>query len=78
MKVAISVPDSLFAAADTLAAHQGKSRSQLYFEALARFVLSERASAITEQLDAVYARQSGQLEPALQHAQLHTLAHETW
>lgn len=78
MKVAISIPDAVFAAADTLAAHQGKSRSQLYSEALARYLESERASAITAQLDALYAQQPAQLEPALQHAQLQTLADETW
>ena len=56
----------------------GKSRSQLYSEALARYLEVNQASVITEQLNAVYAHQPAQLDPALQAAQFQVLSHEAW
>jgi len=78
MKVAISVPDPVFAAAERLASHLGKSRSQLDSEALARYLEVNQASVITEQLNAVYASQPAQLDQALQAAQLQALSDEAW
>jgi len=78
MKVAISVPNPIFEAAEHLAAHMGKSRSQLYAEALARYIEANRASVVTEQLNALYTGQPSQLEPELQAAQFQTLSHEAW
>ena len=78
MKVAISVPDPVFAAAEHMASHMGKSRSQLYSEALASYIEVNQASVITEQLNEVYAHQPAHLDPALQAAQFRVLDHETW
>lgn len=78
MKVAISLPDPIFAAAERLASHMGKSRSQLYAEAVARYVEVNQASVVTEQLNAVYASQPAQLDPALQAAQFQVLSREAW
>jgi metal-responsive CopG/Arc/MetJ family transcriptional regulator len=78
MKVAISLPDPVFAAAERLASHMGKSRSQLYAEAVARYVEVNQASVVTEQLNAVYASQPAQLDPALQAAQFQVLSREAW
>ena len=78
MKVAISVPDSIITSAEQLASHMGKSRSQLYAEALARYVEVNQGSVVTEQLNALYALQPAELDPALQVAQFQMLAHEAW
>jgi metal-responsive CopG/Arc/MetJ family transcriptional regulator len=82
MKIAISVPDPIFAAAEKLAAHLGKSRSQLYAEAVRAFVEANSTTAVTEQLNAVYAGQPATIDPALALAQSQALAHslgnETW
>ena len=78
MKVAISVPDPVFTAAEQLASHMGKSRSQLYAEALSRYVEVNQASVVTEQLNALYSLQPAQLDPAMQTAQLQVLNHEAW
>ena len=79
MKIAISVPDELFKAADALAQHLKKSRSQLYAEAVAAYLGSLGEDAIREQLDAVYAHQDSTPDPALLEAQLQTLdPNETW
>lgn len=78
MKVAISLPDPLFKAAERLASHAGKSRSQLYAEALARYLESNQGSAITAQLDVVYASEKGKLDPALSAAQSRVMRREAW
>jgi predicted transcriptional regulator len=79
MKVAISVPDPLFKAADALARQLKKSRSQLYAEAVAAYLASLGEDAVREQLDAVYAHQDSAPDPALLEAQLQTLdPNETW
>ena len=51
MKTAISIPDELFERADALAARLGKSRSELYREALTDFVAQREPGAVTRALD---------------------------
>ncbi len=54
MKTAISIPDTLFREAETLAKKRGMSRSELYATAIAEFVKDERYLGVRERLDAVY------------------------
>lgn len=53
MKTAISLPDRLFDEAETLAKRLGKSRSQLYSEALAEYLAHHDADVVTRRLDRV-------------------------
>jgi metal-responsive CopG/Arc/MetJ family transcriptional regulator len=53
MKTAISLPDHLFDEAETLAARLGKSRSQLYAQALAEYVARHDVGEVTRRLDRV-------------------------
>lgn len=53
MKTAISLPDRLFDEAETLAERLGKSRSQLYAEALADYVARHDPDEVTRRLDRV-------------------------
>ena len=53
MKTAISVPDEIFEDAEKLAARLGKSRSQLYAEAMAEYLTRHDPETITERLDEV-------------------------
>jgi predicted transcriptional regulator len=78
MKVAISVPDPIFREAELLAAALNKSRSELYAEALARFVNRHSARNITERLNDVYDRVDASVDESLSDAQLGVLARETW
>jgi len=78
MKVAISLPDALFRAAERLARKQRKPRSQLYAEAIAAWVGTQGASALTSKLNSVYGKQSSSIDPALSHAQLERLSREAW
>ncbi len=78
MKVAISLPDPVFDAAELLAEELGISRSQLYAQALADFLRARSASSVTARLDEVYGRESSGMEPELMSAQLKALSHEAW
>lgn len=78
MKVAISLPDPVFRAAETLARKLRKSRSQLYAEAIAEYVGARGAKALTARLNSVYANESSEVDPALKHAQLERLCREAW
>ncbi|MDQ3678519.1 MAG: ribbon-helix-helix protein, CopG family [Actinomycetota bacterium] len=51
MKTAVSIPDELFRRADELADRLGKSRSEVYREALADYVARREPGAVTRALD---------------------------
>lgn len=78
MKVAISLPDPVFRAAELLAATLRKSRSQLYAEALASYVGAHSANDVTQRLNDVYAREPSRLDNAWLKAQTRGLNRETW
>lgn len=78
MKVAISLPDPVFDAAELLAQELSMSRSQLYAQALAEFLQARSASAVTAKLNEVYGKEASVVEPGLMNAQLQVLSRETW
>lgn len=78
MKVAISLPDPVFVAAERLAQRLRISRSQLYATALEEYLKLHDDARVTEQLDAVYDVSSSTLEPALAAAQARVLDDEAW
>jgi len=53
MKTAVSIPDELFHRADELAGRLGKSRSEIYREALADYVARRDPGAVTRALDEI-------------------------
>jgi hypothetical protein len=67
MKIAVSIPDGLFHAAEQLAARWGISRSQLYAKALDALVDKHSDGAITSRLNEIYGPkgQDTSLDPAL-------------
>jgi metal-responsive CopG/Arc/MetJ family transcriptional regulator len=78
MKIAISVPDPVFAAGENLARQLGLSRSQLYSDALAAYLSTRGAEAVTARLNAMYDAESSKLNPAIESYQVNRLADETW
>ena len=76
MKVAVSIPDELFASAETLGKRLGVSRSRLYATALADFVAKNRGRQITERLNAVYASEDSRLPAAIRRVQGRSLTRE--
>ncbi|HEX6391532.1 MAG TPA: ribbon-helix-helix protein, CopG family [Solirubrobacteraceae bacterium] len=53
MKTAVSIPDELFRQADELARRLGKSRSEVYREALADYLARREPGAVTQALNAL-------------------------
>jgi metal-responsive CopG/Arc/MetJ family transcriptional regulator len=78
VKTAISLPEGLFRLAETAARKLKMSRSQLYATALAEFLERRKTSKITERLNRIYAKEKSELDPALQSAQLRSLAKDDW
>lgn len=78
MKVAISLPDPVFSAAEKLAHRLRISRSQLYAKALEEFLDKRQDALVTERLNAVYAAGQESVDPALAAAQLGAIGHEAW
>ncbi|MGH7640320.1 MAG: CopG family ribbon-helix-helix protein [Candidatus Dormibacteria bacterium] len=52
MKVAVSIPDDLYAQADRVAEERGVNRSALYARALRRLLVDEESDALTRMIDA--------------------------
>ena len=78
MKTAISIPDSIFQAAER-AAHQLKmSRSELYARAISAFLERHHFEGITAKLDKVYAKVESDTESEWLRAQAEALKQEQW
>jgi hypothetical protein len=78
MKVAVSVPDPVFQAAERVSRRMRMSRSRLYAKAVEAFVRQHSEEDVTEQLNKVYAKISSKLDPALESASLEVLRRERW
>jgi metal-responsive CopG/Arc/MetJ family transcriptional regulator len=52
MKVAVSIPNDLYAEADRVADQRGLNRSALYARALRRLLAEEEGDAVTTMIDA--------------------------
>ena len=78
MKVAVSVPDPIFDAAERIARQRQVPRSQLFAEALQEYVSRHGAEAITAKLNEVYAVEDSGVEKPLANAQLAAFEHAAW
>ena len=78
MKTAISIPDSIFNAAEKLAKHLGFSRSELYAKAVAEYLEKHRNDGVTKKLNEIYSKEFSQLDPGLQALQSASIDEEEW
>lgn len=80
MKTAISLPDSLYRAANRLARKLGISRSEVFQRALGAYVSAHENVGVTEALDAVYMEggETGRLDRVLARLQAESLPKEDW
>ena len=78
MKVAISVPDPIFEAAERLAKQRRIPRSRLFAEALEEYVSRHGSDVVTAKLDEIYATEDSAMEASLAHAQIGSIADEAW
>ena len=80
MKTAISIPDTVFEAAEELAKRLGKSRSQLYTEAIQALLKQRSDQWITDRLNEIYDAKPelAKMDPAYKALQYRSLAKEEW
>ncbi|HTE21923.1 MAG TPA: ribbon-helix-helix domain-containing protein [Candidatus Limnocylindria bacterium] len=78
MKTAISIPDKVFESAEKLASQLGKSRSQLYTQALKSYMERQNGDNVTKKLNEVYGTEDSSLDPTLQKLQRQSLLKDKW
>jgi len=70
MKTDISIPISIYQAAEKLAKELGISLSELYTAALTAYVSEHEKKSVSEKLDTVYATEPSSIEPELVEMQI--------
>ena len=80
MKTAISIPDPVFEAAEQLARRLGKSRSQLFADALCAYLEQHSEEAITRRINEIVDADpdATKLDPVLDALQLETWRKVEW
>jgi metal-responsive CopG/Arc/MetJ family transcriptional regulator len=78
MKTAISIPDPIFQAADSLASRLGVSRSEFYAKAIEAFIAQNKNQDVTARLNQVFAGESNSLGDDYHHLQRQSLSKEEW
>ena len=77
MKIAISIPDDVFRAAEAAAQRNGMSRSELFTEAVRFFLKTCGGQGVTDRLNDVYAGRDSKLDAVLSRMQSAALR-EDW
>ena len=78
MKTAISIPDSVFEAAEKLAQRLGFSRSELYTKAVSEYLRKHRNDGVTKKLDEIYTKESSRLDQDIQTIQSASIEEDEW
>lgn len=78
MKTAISIPDSIFQAAENLAQRLGLSRSELYVKAMSEYLNSHKNQNVTKKLNEIYASNNSNLDNEILSMQIHSIPKEDW
>ncbi len=78
MKVAVSIPDPVFAEAEALAKRMKLSRSKLYARALDAFVADNTAELTPEDINAALDKIGNEPDPFVMEAARQTLKRVEW
>lgn len=78
MKIAISIPDEVFAEAESLARQLKASRSEIYRRALSEFLGRHAPDRVTEQMNDALGRIGEQSDPFVKHAVRRVLKRVEW
>lgn len=78
MKTAISLPDDLFELADEFARKTGRSRSEVYAQALREYLSRHAEDEVTERLNEVIREVEKGLPRDLRRATAQLLGREDW
>ncbi len=65
MKTAISIPDSVYNAAEQLANRLGESRSELYSKAVGNYIKQHQNVKVTEKLNDLYENNTSNFDSAM-------------
>lgn len=76
MKIAISVPNPIFDAAERMAQRLSMSRSQLYSQAVDAYVKANRGQDVRKALEEVYGAEPSDLDPVVEQLQFEALREE--
>jgi metal-responsive CopG/Arc/MetJ family transcriptional regulator len=78
MKIAVSLPDEVFRAAERQARRARKSRSQLYAEALSEYLSRHAPDEVTEAMNRVVDQLSEPIDPFVTAAAQRILERSEW
>jgi len=80
MKTAVSLPESLFRAANRLARKLGVSRSEVFQRALDAYVKEHERAGVTMALDTVYGegKETARLDRVFERLQAESLPEDDW
>ena len=78
MKTAVSIPDEIFKRADRLAHRAGKSRSEVFCEALREYLARHSTDEVTEAMDRVCEHVGDQSDPFVAAAARGVLERVEW
>lgn len=78
MKTVISLPDQVFAEAESLARELGFSRNKLYAEAIKSYLQQHKKRKIMNDLNEVYAREPSLIDTLMVKMQALSLPVEEW
>jgi metal-responsive CopG/Arc/MetJ family transcriptional regulator len=78
MKTAISIPDNVYNSAEKLANRLGKSRSQLYTQALSSYLAKHKKEVVTTKLNEIYGKNESTMDKSLASLQIKSLPKEEW
>ena len=78
MKTAISIPNTIFKAAEKSANRVGVSRSQLYTKAVKEYLKQHQNESVTKKLNEIYSEESSCLHQENHHLQYSSLHKDEW
>jgi antitoxin MazE6 len=78
MKTAVSIPDSMFHAAESLAKRLGMSRSEAVSHTLEAYLEAHQHDRVREALDAIYSQELSSLDETLAPLQWASLPKADW
>jgi metal-responsive CopG/Arc/MetJ family transcriptional regulator len=78
MKIAVSIPDQLFKAAERQAKKLKISRSALYARAIEAFLAAQIDRDVTGALNRIYGEEKAKLDPFLAKMQSASIPREDW
>jgi metal-responsive CopG/Arc/MetJ family transcriptional regulator len=78
MKTTISIPNSIFRAAEKLSHRLGITRSELYANAVAEYIQKHRNDKISKKLDEIYEKESSSLDSKLMALQSDSIFKDEW